>query len=197
MVSPAVVRTMFRSTRSDAVVFALTAVVTVSFDLIVAVGIGLAAAAFFALRALSRASGVHREELPGPVRPDDERIALFRVDGALFFGATERMVDRVAQHAGIDVVVLRLSQVQILDATGAHALAELVTRLERRGVTVLLKGVRPQHVTLMRRLDVLDSLRHQNHLFDDLEPAVEHARSHVARARHERGADAPAPIAGP
>lgn len=183
MVSPAVVRTMFRSTRSDALVFSLTAVVTVSFDLVVAVGIGLAAAAFFALRALSRASGVHREELPGPVQPDDERIALFRVDGALFFGATERMVDRVAEHQGIDVVVLRLSQLQILDATGAHALAELVSRLERRGVTVLLKGIRPQHVTLMRRLAVLDSLRHQNHLFDELAPAVEHARSHVARAR--------------
>lgn len=181
MVSPQLVRTMFRSTRADAVVFVVTAVVTITFDLVVAVAIGLAAAGFFALRALSRASGVHREELPGPVHSSDERIAVFRIDGSLFFGATDRIVERVAEHQGLDVVVLRLSQLQLLDATGAHSLAELVARLEQRGVTVLLKGIRPEHLETMRRLEVLAALRHQNHLFDELEPAIEHARSHVER----------------
>jgi len=181
MVSPRLVRTMFRSTRADAAVFVVTAVVTVTFDLVVAVAIGITVAAFFALRALSRASGVHREELPGPVHPSDERIAVFRVDGSLFFGATERIVARVAEHSGLDVVVMRLSQLQLLDATGAHSLAELVARLEQRGVTVLLKGIRPEHLETMRRLEVLDALQHHNHLFDKLEPAIAHARSHVER----------------
>lgn len=182
MVSPDIVRAMLRSTRSDAVVFVVTAVVTVSFDLIVAVGIGIAVASFFALRALSRASGVHREELDGPAMPGDERIAVFRVDGSLFFGAADRLVERVLSHRGIDVVVLRLSQLQLLDATGAHTLAELVTALEQRGVTVLIKGIRPEHLPLMERLQVVTSLRHAEHLFDDLDSAVAHARSHVTAA---------------
>jgi SulP family sulfate permease len=68
-----------------------------------------------------------------------------------------------------------------LDATGAQALVEVVRELERRGVTVLLKGVREEHLTLVTRVGVIAELRHHKHLFDSLDEAVEHARSHVRR----------------
>lgn len=182
MISPAVVMRVMRSARADAAVFVITALVTVSFDLVVAVGIGIAAAAFFALRSLSRASGVRREELPGPPEPGDERIALFRIDGSLFFGAADRVFERIIGHEGLDVVILRLSQLQLVDATGARTLTDLVTALEQRGITVLVKGIRQEHASLLGRLGLIDSLRHPHHLFADLAPAVAHARSHVARA---------------
>jgi len=183
MISPSIVRRVLRSTRSDAVVFIVTAIITVSVDLIFAVAIGIAVAAFFALRALSRASGVHREEINGSAIPGDERLAVFRIDGSLFFGAAERIVERVSEHDGIDVVILRLSQLQLLDATGAHTLAELVTALENRGVTVIIKGIKPDHLALLERVGVIGSLRHPNHLFAELEPAIAHARSHIQRNR--------------
>jgi SulP family sulfate permease len=182
MVAPATVRTVLRSTRADAVVFCLTAIVTVSVDLIYAVLIGLSAAAVFALRQMARTSGVHREELPGPVHRGDERIAVFRLEGALFFGAAERTMERVAGLRDVEVVVIRMSQLQILDATGAQVITGLITSLERRGITVLVKGIPPQHRALAERVGVIASLRHQNHLFDDLDAAVAHARSHVARS---------------
>lgn len=182
MVSPTVIKQVLRSTRSDALVFVVTAIITVSFDLIVAVGIGIAVAAFFALRALSKASGVHREELDGVPVIGDERIALFRIDGSLFFGAAERLLERISAHQGTEVVILRLSQLQLIDATGAHTLTELVNALERRGVTVLIKGIRDEHLAVLERLGVIKSLRHPNHLFAELEPAVVHARSHISRA---------------
>ncbi|CAN5455469.1 SulP family inorganic anion transporter [soil metagenome] len=183
MASLRTIRRVLRSTRADALVFLITALVTVSFDLVIAVCIGVAAAALFALRALSAGSGVHREELPGDAMDGDGRIALFRIDGALFFGAADRITERMSQQAGIDVVILRLSQLQLLDASGAHTLAELVTLLERRGITVLIKGIRPEHMRLLTEVGATRALRHPNHLFDELEPAVQHARSHVERAR--------------
>ncbi len=181
MVSLSTVRMVVGSTRADTTVFALTAVVTVSVDLIVAVGIGIAVAAFFALRTLARSGGVHREELPLPVHPGDERIALFRLDGALFFGAADRILERVTGVTSVSVVVLRLSQLQVMDATGARVISEIITGLERRGITVLLKGIQPAHLELARHVGVLSSLRHQNHLFTDLDAAVAHARSHIER----------------
>jgi SulP family sulfate permease len=181
MISVRTVRSVVGSTRSDAAVFVVTAIVTVSVDLIVAVGIGIAVAAFFALRALARSGGVHREELPLPARPGDERIALFRLDGALFFGAADRMMERVTQISTVSVVIIRMSQLQVLDATGARVIAEMIHGLELRGITVLVKGIQSQHVRLLTRVGVLSSLRHPNHVFDDLDEAVEHARSHVAR----------------
>jgi len=182
MISFATMRTVVRSSRADAAVFVATAIITVSVDLITAVLVGMAVAAFLALRAVARSSGVHREELPGPAEPADERIALFRLDGALFFGAAERMLDRVATLRDVDVVIIRMSQLQLLDATGAQVVTELIRALERRGVTVLVKGVQPRHLELARRVGVIDSLRHRNHLFDELGAAVENARSHTRRA---------------
>ena len=181
MVSLRTLRRVLRGGRSTAAVYLVTLFVTVAFDLIVAVGIGLLVTAFFALRALSRLSDARRDPLPGEPEPGDERIATFTVQGPLFFGAADRLVEAIAEEPGVEVVVLRLSNVQLLDATGANALAELVGALERRGVTVLIKGVRAEHRRLLEQLGVIASLRHPNHLFADLGPAIEHARSHIRR----------------
>lgn len=192
MVSPAVVRSVVTATRAAAVLFALTAVITVSVDLIYAVGIGIAAAAVISLRSLARAAGVHREELPGPAEPGDEHIALFRIEGSLFFAAAERVLERVAAIQDVDVVILRLSQVQVLDASGAQVLQELVTGLERRGVTVLVKGIRQEHLAVARRVGVVAALRDEAHLVDDLAAAVARARAIVREAEATAGARTPA-----
>ncbi|QIK63560.1 SulP family inorganic anion transporter [Leucobacter viscericola] len=182
MVSLSTMKRVGRSGRSSTAVFAITLFVTVAFDLVIAVFIGLAVAAFFALRALSRLSGAHRRELPGDPEPGDERIALFQIEGSLFFGAADRLVDEITNEPGVEVVILQLSALQFIDATGANALSELVGALEQRGVTVLLKGIRPEHRPMLQKLGAIDALRHPNHLFSDLDPALAHARSHIARS---------------
>lgn len=182
MISAGTIRKILRSTRSDALTFVLTAAVTVCFDLIEAVEIGVVVAAFFALRSVARRSSVVREELPGPSHPGDDQIALLRLDGAMFFGAAERISSAIvdAEHPRTSVVIIRMSQLGMLDATGAHTLAEIATELESRGITVIIKGVRPEHAELLANVGVFESLRHENHLLDSLDEAVEHARSHVS-----------------
>ncbi|MFD2792371.1 SulP family inorganic anion transporter [Promicromonospora vindobonensis] len=200
MIGARTIRSVLTSTRPDAVTFVVTAVITVAFDLIDAVQIGLLVAAFFALRAVAGATSVHREPLPGVAHEGDERIALFRLDGAMFFGASDRILGEVTAvtqarpgaasddpadglHEPVEVVILRLSHVQLVDATGARALADLVLELERRDVTVLVKGIQPQHRKLLRAVGLHRVLRHESHLFTDLPEAVEHARSHVLQAQ--------------
>ncbi|MGW5240159.1 SulP family inorganic anion transporter [Monashia sp. NPDC004114] len=181
MVHVATARSVLRSTRADAAAYVITAIVTVSVDLIVAVAIGMVVAGFFALRGLARATGVEREPLAEDPQPGDEHIAVIRLDGPLFFAAADRVLDAVTGIEGVSVVILRMSQLELVDATGAHVLSEIVHRLEARGVTVLIKGVREGHVELFRTVGVLSALRHDNHLFADLDAAIDHARSHVRR----------------
>jgi SulP family sulfate permease len=188
MVSSATVKGVLRSTRSDALVFVITAIITVSFDLILAVEIGIAVAAFFALRALAKSGGVHREALPLPAEDGDDRIALFRLDGAIFFGTAERILQASTNSSAtgaVSVVIIRMSQIGVLDATGARVLADIVRTLETRGITVLIKGVQERHLQLVTRVGVVRTLRTDHHLFDDLSSAVDHARSHVHRAAAE------------
>ena len=100
MVEPHNVRAVLTSTRSDAVVLLLTAAATITFDLIVAVEVGVAVAAALALRNVARNSELQLEQLPPPaeVTDDDEaallhdHIVVYRLDGALFFGAAQRFL---------------------------------------------------------------------------------------------------------
>jgi SulP family sulfate permease len=110
-----------------------------------------------------------------------EHIVVYRIDGALFFGAAQRFLTELTAVSDVRVVILRLPELQVLDATGAHALGEIVAELEGRGITVLLKGPRREHLRTLRAVGVLDRLAHENHLFDNLDDALTHARSHMQR----------------
>jgi SulP family sulfate permease len=188
MVEPHSVRAVVRATRSDAVVFGLTAVATVAFDLVVAVEIGLAVAVVLALRAVARSASATAEPVAVEVGADEASdllhggIVTYRLDGALFFGAAQRFLTELTAVSDVRVVVLRLPELQVLDATGAQALGEIVAELEARGITVLVKGVRPAHRRTLTAVGALQHLAHENHLFDNLEDALVHARGHARAA---------------
>ena len=183
------VRSVLRSTRSDALVLVLTAAATIAFDLIVAVEIGVAVAVVLALRHVARNSGAELEPLSlhevtdvEEARLLHEHIVVYRLDGAMFFGAAQRFLTEFTEVSDVKIVILRLSQIQVLDATGAQALGEIVAELESRGITVLLKGIQPRHRKVLEAVGTLDHLAHARHMFDTLDDAVTHARLHLARA---------------
>ena len=185
------VRAVLRSTRGDAAVFAVTAVVTVAFDLVAAVEVGLLLAGVLALAHLAGTAQVVPEQLAADGIDTDVEHALlashvltYRLDGPLFFAASARFLSELTATADVRVVILRLSGVGMLDATGARALGEIAEQLADRGITVLLKGASPEHTRLLAAVGALTPVLSQHHLFDDLPAAVAHARTHVARLGH-------------
>jgi len=180
------VRAVVLATRSDALVLVATATATIVFDLIVAVEIGLAVAAFLALRAVALTSSLTAERIAAV--GDDagdllgEGIVSYRLDGVLFFGAAQRFLTELTAVSDVRVLILRLPELQVIDATGASALGEIVSELEERGITVLLKGPRPEHLRTLRAVGVIDRLAHEEHVLPDLESAIAHARTHLSRA---------------
>jgi SulP family sulfate permease len=192
MVDPATVWSVLRSTRSDAAVLVLTAVATVAVNLIVAIELGLAVAGVLALLHLARSATFTSERLSddddetGLLRPTDRQILVYRIDGPLFFAVSQRFLEEFASVGDVRVVILRLADVQGMDASAAHAVGEIVDHLERRGITVLLKGAKAEHLRILEAVGSLDRLAHEHHVFDDLPAAIEHARLHVDRPlRHD------------
>jgi SulP family sulfate permease len=182
------VKAVVRATRSDALVFAITAAATVAFDLILAVEVGVAAAVALAVRNVARTTSATPEPVEAVELSTDVEAALlrrhiltYRLDGALFFGAAQRFLTEITAVTDVRVVILRLPQLQVLDATGAQALGDIVRQLEQRGITVLLKGLRPEHRRVLGAVGALGRLAHENHIFADLDAAIEHASRHVAR----------------
>ncbi len=73
------------------------------------------------------------------------RIRVIELEGALFFGSAERLIERVEPLAGAaDAVVLDFRRVTVIDATGAMLLGSITRRLAKKGTMVLLAGVTPQ-----------------------------------------------------
>lgn len=198
------VRAVVTSTRGDALVFGLTATCTVAFDLITAVGAGLALAAVLALVQVARTAQAVPET---SLLPEDgvttgaehallgRHVLTYRLDGPLFFGASARFLSELTSTADVKVVILRLSGVAMLDATGARALGEIVDQLESRHITVLLKGASPEHTRLLHAVGALRSAQALGHVFNSLPAAVAHAHAHVLGGRCPSQVLVPAPWA--
>ena len=191
MVDHARVTTVVRAHVSEAVVFALTAVVTVAVNLVTAIEVGLVVAGILALRSIASGSGATQEDLAehhdGPVDETallSDHIAVFRLDGALFFGAAPRFLEQFRQVEGVEVVILRLRGLTFIDASGADALAQIIDEFDGRGITILIKGVRAEHGRFLATAGVLAELDAKGHVFDGLDAAIAHARHHVDR-RHQ------------
>jgi SulP family sulfate permease len=190
MVRVSSLRALLGATRGDAAVLLVTAAATILFDLVTAVLVGLVVAGFFALR---QAAGTARlDEMPldpgdhtdEEQRLLDQHIVAYRLDGPLFFAAAHDFLLELSDVSDVRVVILRMSRVTTIDATGAHVLADTVSRLEGRGTTVLLSGVRAAHEQVLRQLGVYERLAHERHLFDSTPHAIAHARIHAARIAH-------------
>ncbi len=214
MIEVGSLRVMARATRSDAVVLVLTALATLVLDLVYAVVIGMAVAGVLALRAVAEQARLDRvdfrADLPGEHSDEEhallaEHIVAYRIDGPLFFAAAHRFLLELSEVADVRVVVLRLSRVTTMDATGALVLKDAIEKLHRRGITVMASGVRPGQRRVLASVGTLDPLRREGRVYATTPEAIAGARAHlqeagVLRARPGRKASAAAhksPRTGP
>jgi SulP family sulfate permease len=185
------VRAVLRSTRHDAAVFALTAAGTVAFDLIKAVEAGMAVAVVLAVVRLANTA----QSVPEPLLSDGltseaehallaRHVLTYRIDGPLFFGVAARFLAELTATTDVRVVILRLSNLAMLDATGARTLGDIVEQLAARNITVLLKGASAEHARLLDVVGTLAPVLARGHVFSTLPAAVAHARKHVDSGAH-------------
>lgn len=126
-----------------------TFLLTVVFDLTVAVQVGLLlSCGFFILRM----SELFRVQPMDPARPTPEGVVVVELVGSLFFGAVGKLESLPAQLApGTRVLVLEMHRLILLDASGVDALEQLHRALRRQGVALLLADVNEQPLSLIRR----------------------------------------------
>lgn len=180
--------TLVRATPADAAVLVVTFVVTVAVDLVTAVAIGFGLAALLALRDVSRSARLERVSVlddPDAVADErallDEGIVAYRIDGPLFFGAAHRFLHELTAVTEMRVLILRLSRVTTLDATGARILDDAVAALERHGIVVLVSGVSEGHRAVLRRSGALQHLEEAGRVYASTPAAIEAARDTLPR----------------
>lgn len=133
--------------RSDVVVLLVCFGLTVAFDMVVAVSVGVVLAALLFMRRMVEISGATL--VGGPeghsVAGLPPGVVFYDVAGPLFFGAAEKALEALTVVGdGVHTVIMDLEDVPAIDATGLVALESAVARLNGSGIKVVLSGVRPQ-----------------------------------------------------
>jgi SulP family sulfate permease len=145
------VHTMKVAPKSDVAVLLTCFVLTVVFDMVIAVTAGvLLASMLFMRRMATTTQGKFVEHgLPGTL---PEGVTVYDITGPLFFGAAERAmgaIRAIGEH--VKVVVFRMEQVLAVDVTGLVALETVLDEMERHGIKVVLVGVPPKALEMFKK----------------------------------------------
>jgi sulfate permease, SulP family len=153
---------LMRATYSDFAVMILTWLVTILFDLVLAVEVGLIAAGALFIKRMSDLSLVKIPETevfpPGTPLELGKEIAVYRVDGPVFFGAAERFATFLRDEPEVKYLILRLRFVPNMDTTGLVALEDIYQDLQRHNCRLILTGLQPEVKQLLERSGLLKTI---------------------------------------
>ena len=147
-----------KAPKSDFIVMLVTFILTVIFDLTIAIEIGLLLAVILFLKRTNETTVIRSfsDEID-PTLSNDIRLRgndleklhipphteVYEIDGPYFFGIANKF-DEISQRMGTDgqkVRILRMRKVSFMDSTGIHNLEQLYVRSQRCGMTLVLSGV--------------------------------------------------------
>ena len=157
-----------------------TFLLTVIFDLTVAVEVGLVLACVFFIFRVSSLTRI--EPIPAPSLPvwPAPGVAAYSIFGSLFFGAVGKMEILTLPGCIPDkALILKLTQLINLDTTGLDALENVHKTLQKNGCTLILCGPNHQPLSLMTRTGFLDRLGVDN-CVEDLSHAIMRANALAA-----------------
>ena len=168
--------------RSDVLVLLACFSLTVLFDMVIAVSVGVVLAALLFMKRMSELSETKLDvgtmaklELP-------EGVKLYEIAGPLFFGAAQRAMSAFDRIAGShEAIILFLGQVPAIDATGLVALETTVDKLKRAGHKVILAGMRPAVGDVVARSPTLKREKGKMAIAPDLDAALSMALIHSVR----------------
>ncbi len=162
-------RHLLRSPPGDAVVLVVTFLLTVAFDLTIAIEVGVVMAAFLFMHRMSAVVALESDvklldedtdDLTRPPSVDQQRqlpagVAAFRISGPLFFAVANRLDDVLNQYPDPPrAFILRMRLVPLIDASGVTALQQFLDRCERRGSAVIFSGVQQQPREVLQQMGI-------------------------------------------
>lgn len=164
--------TLHKYPASDSAVLVATFLLTVILDLTVAVEVGLFIAVFFFIKRISELTHVSMSEesisdSDGedmlPHKPVPKGVVIYRVFGALFFGAADKLEAILAEsQIEPEVFILKMREVISMDTSALHTLEHLHGKLQKRGKHLILCGPHTQPYIIMHQSGFFDKLGRNN-----------------------------------
>lgn len=142
---------LIKGNRLDALILLTTFLLTVFFDLVIAIEVGVILSSFIFMKRMSETTSfkdVESKELDkAEILFEEETltipegVTLYEINGPLFFGASQKFQDVLTDfHQYPEVLILRMRNVPFIDATGINRLKTICEQLQDKGTTIIISG---------------------------------------------------------
>ncbi len=166
-------RHLIQVPRADAVILIIVMAITVFGNLIHAVGVGVVLACVLFMKKASDLAergttvtslgNLEKKELWESEKSmyDEykDKIYIKHMSGPMFFGFTSRFQELIKElDPGIKVLIIRMKEVPYIDQSGVYVLEEAILELRMKGVLVLITGIQPQPLDMMKKIGIIPDL---------------------------------------
>lgn len=180
-------RSLLKGNKSDVLILLVTFFLTVIFDLIIAIEIGIVLSSFMFMKRMSESTTIHLSDEQNDSNNANEKlfedellklpkgVSMYEINGALFFGAAQAFQDTLTRlEQRPEVLILRMRHVPLIDATGIYRLKEVIREFNNHGTTIILSGINVQVRADIEKAGIYSVLDKDN-LLDDIYKSLERA----------------------
>ncbi len=163
-----VVKVVKRSPKSDIAVLAVTFLLTVAFDLVVAIVVGLTLACLLFMKRMADVAVVKEWAYiqdagagQGRMKSVPPHVMVYEISGPMFFGAADK-IPHLEPSGGHRVLILRMRSVPAMDITALNSLQRLCGECWDKGITVIFSHVNDQPMSVFRKSGLFDEVGAEN-----------------------------------
>jgi len=180
---------LLKSNRMDVIVLLTTFFLTVFFDLIIAIEVGMILSSFMFMKRMSEATSITgtanifktNDERGIPLFEEElseipEGVVLYEINGPLFFGASQKFQEIISDlHEKPKILILRMRHVPFIDATGINRLQEICKQITASGTAILISGANHNVKLELLKAD-LYALLGKHNIHDNIHAALERSK---------------------
>ena len=163
-----VVKVMRHSPRSDVAVLVVTFALTVIFDLVAAIMVGLSLACLLFMKRMADVAVVREWEYvedtgdsQGRLKPVPSHVMVYEISGPMFFGAADK-IPHIERNTGRHVLILRMRSVPAMDITALNSLQQLWEECREKGIRVIFSHVNEQPLSVFRKSGLYEQVGEEN-----------------------------------
>lgn len=179
--------------KSDVIVLVATFFLTVFFDLVVAIEVGVVLAALLFMKRMAETADVtawkyadEPDVTPGEaekMRDIPHSIRVFEISGPLFFAAADEIL-AITSDKSTKVIVIRMRSVPAIDASAMRSLRDLAARAKKKHITLIFSHVNEQPMSVMKKDHFIELIGEQ-HFLPNIVEALGYAENMVADSGHK------------
>lgn len=167
------------SPKSDIIVLVTTFVLTIIFDLVIAIEVGIVISAFLFMKRMAEVTEINGWKYIEDLTDEDDiedtenikykkvpkNALVYEVNGPMFFGAADKFMDiTVGEKHSINVVILRMRSVPAMDATALNTLKKIYKTGKKKGIILLFSHVQEQPMSVMTKAGFTEMVGYNNFL---------------------------------